>query len=117
MGVKSTTLPAGVGLVEVSGALLSNEEVSGLRKILTGCVDRGLKKLVIDFSGVTFINSSAIGVMVSAHTSYSKRSWELKFCGINKNVHLVLAITNLNKVFSICERREDAITAITPDSK
>jgi len=109
MGVKSTTLPSGIGLIEVHGALLSAEEVSGLRNAVAAFIEHEAKKLLIDFSGVTFINSSAIGVMVSAHTSYSKRSWELKFCGINKNVHLVLAVTNLNRVFSICEQREDAL--------
>lgn len=113
MGVKSLTLPSGIGLIEVRGALLSDDELSGLRKAVTGFIERGERKLLIDFNGVTFINSSAIGVMVSAHTSYSKRSWELTFCGINKNVHLVLAITNLNKVFSIHGSREEALKAFS----
>jgi len=113
MGVKTTTLPSGIGLIEVHGALLSDDEVSGLRKAVTGFIERGEKKLLIDFGAVTFINSSAIGVMVSAHTSYCKRSWELRFCGINRNVHLVLAITNLNKVFTILEEREAGVQSFT----
>jgi len=109
MGALAKTLPSGVGLIELSGPLLSEQELEGLRATARGFVDAGVQKLVIDLSGVTYLNSSAMAVLVSVHTTYSKRHWQLKLCGIKKNVHVVFAITNLDKVFTIEDTRVRAV--------
>jgi hypothetical protein len=40
MGVRTETLPSGVGLIEVRGSLLSDEEVADLRRGVAEFVDR-----------------------------------------------------------------------------
>ncbi|HTY59482.1 MAG TPA: STAS domain-containing protein [Bacteroidota bacterium] len=109
MAIKTEILPGGVGIIEVSGSLLSDEEVAGLRRAIAEFVDRRWRRLLIDFSGTEYLNSSAIGVLVSAHTTYRKRKWELKLCSMNKHVHVIFAITNLMKIFSVYDTREEAL--------
>jgi anti-anti-sigma factor len=109
MAVRTEILPSGVGLIEVRGSLLSDEEVAGLRRAVTEFVDRRWRKLLIDFSETQYLNSSAIGVLVAAHTSYARRQWQLKLCSMNKHVHVIFAITNLMKIFSVYDTKEEAL--------
>ncbi|HEX7574411.1 MAG TPA: STAS domain-containing protein [Bacteroidota bacterium] len=116
MGVRTETLPSGVGLIEVSGSLLSDDEVAGVRRAIAEFVDRRWRRLLIDFSETRYLNSSAIGVLVAAHTTYSKRQWQLKLCSMNKHVHVIFAITNLMKIFSVYDTREEALKSF-PDER
>ncbi len=109
MAVKTSTLEGGVGLIEVKGSLVGGDETDELRRAVAGFVDREYSKLIIDLSGVTYLNSTAIGVLVSAHTTYSKRGWKVKICGINKNINNIFVITKLTLVFEVSETRQDAL--------
>jgi anti-sigma B factor antagonist len=109
MGVRTETLPSGVGLIEIRGSLLSDDEVAGMRRAIAEFVDRRWRRLLIDFSETKYLNSTAVGVLVGAHTTYAKREWQLKLCSMNKHVHVIFAITNLMKIFSVYDTRDEAL--------
>ena len=109
MSVKTSTLEGGVALLEASGSLVGGEETDKVRAAVAGFVDREYQKLVIDLSGVTFLNSTAIGVLVAAQTSYTKKGWKIKLCGVNKNINNIFVITKLTLVFDVHDTREEAI--------
>jgi anti-sigma B factor antagonist len=112
MGVKSTTVQSGkVGVIEVKGSLVGGEETDELRNAVADYVEQGTKKLVIDLSKVTYLNSTAIGVLVSAHTTFSRNKGFVKLCGVNKNINNIFVITKLTLVFDVVETRDDAIKA------
>jgi anti-sigma B factor antagonist len=113
MGLKTSTLDAGIGLIEVSGSLIGGDETDKLRAAVAGFLDREYQKLIIDLSNVTYLNSTAIGVLVSAHTSYSRKGWKIKLCGLNKNINNIFVITKLTLVFDVHETRQDAIKSFT----
>jgi len=113
MEIVTETLPTGIQVIAVSGPLLSEQELEGLRKVVRGFVDREEKKLLIDLGGVTYLNSSAMALLVSVHTTYSKRHWHLKLCNIHKNAYVIFAVTRLDKVFSIADSRAEAIKSFS----
>jgi anti-sigma B factor antagonist len=109
MGVKTSTLPEGnIGLIEAKGSLVGGDETVELRQAVAGFLDRGYERLLIDMSNVTYLNSTAIGVLVAAHTSYSRRGWQVKLCGVNKNINNIFVITKLTLVFDVLESRDQA---------
>jgi anti-sigma B factor antagonist len=110
MALKTSTLPEGnIGLIEAKGSLVGGDETVELRQAVAGFLDRGYEKLIIDLSNVTYLNSTAIGVLVSAYTSYSRRGWQVKLCGVNKNIDNIFVITKLTLVFDVLETRDEAI--------
>lgn len=115
MGVRTETLPSGVGLIEIRGSLLSDEEVAGMRRAIAEFVDRRWRRLLIDFSETKYLNSTAVGVLVGAHTTYAKREWQLKLCSMNKHVHVIFAITNLMKIFSVYDTRDEALKSFSDE--
>lgn len=112
MSVKITTLQNGeIGVIEVKGSLVGGDETDELRNAVADLIEQGNKKLIIDLGKVTYLNSTAIGVLVSAHTTYSRNKGSVKLCGINKNINNIFVITKLTMVFEVCETREDAVKA------
>ena len=116
MAVKTTTLQSGkIGVIEVKGSLVGGEETDELRNAVADFIEQGTKKLIIDLSKVTYLNSTAIGVLVSAHTTFAKNKGRVKLCGINKNINNIFVITKLTLVFDVCETREEAAAAFGND--
>lgn len=113
MAVTTVTLANGIGLIEVKGSLLSEEEAAELREAVAQFVALRWQRLLVDFSETMYLNSTAIGVLVAAHTSYAKREWQLKLCTMHKHVHLIFTITNLMKIFSVYDTREEAMKSFS----
>ena len=113
MSVKTSTLDGGVGLIEVKGSLVGGDETDKVRQSIAGFVDRDYSKLIIDLSGVTYMNSTAIGVLIQGHTSYARRNWQLKLCGINKKIDSIFVITKLTLVFDVHDTRKAALASFT----
>jgi anti-sigma B factor antagonist len=111
MALKTSTLENGIALVEPSGSLVGGDETVDLRAAVAGFVDRNYDKLVIDLSKVNYMNSTAIGVLVSAQTTYSKKGWQVKLCGINKNISNIFVITKLTLVFEVYDTRAEALSS------
>lgn len=109
MSIKTSTLDGGIGLIEARGSLVGGDETVELRRAIAGFVDREYQKLVIDLSKVEYVNSTGIGVLVSGYTSYSKRGWHVKLCGLNKNISNIFVITKLTLVFEVYDSREEAV--------
>jgi anti-sigma B factor antagonist len=113
MGVKTSTLEGGIGLIEAKGSLIGGDETVDLRAGVAGFAEREYQKLLIDLSNVTYLNSTAIGVLVSAHTTYTRKGWQIKVCGVNKNINNIFVITKLTLVFDVHDTREEAIKSFT----
>jgi anti-sigma B factor antagonist len=109
MAIKTSTLDNGIGLIEAKGSLIGGDETVELRQAVAGFADRDYSKLIIDLSNVTYVNSTAIGVLVSAHTTYSRKGWHIRICGMNKNINNIFVITKLTLVFDVFDSREDAV--------
>ena len=109
MAIKSSTLENGIGLIEAKGSLVGGDETVELRQAVAGFAEREYSKLIIDLSNVTYVNSTAIGVMVSAHATYSRRGWRIKVCGMNKNINNIFVITKLTLIFDVYDSRAEAV--------
>lgn len=110
MSTKTSTIPdTGIGLIEVKGSLIGGDETVELRQAIAGFVDREYQKLLIDLGKVEYLNSTAIGVLVSAHATYTKKGWHVKLSGLTKNVKNIFVITKLTLVFEVYDTQEEAI--------
>ena len=113
MAIKTTTLNSGaIGVIEVKGSLIGGEETDEFSNAVADFVEQGNKKLVIDLSKVDYLNSTAIGALVKAHTTYKKNGGRVKLCGINKNINNIFVITKLTMVFEVVDSRDEAVKSL-----
>lgn len=113
MAAKTSTLDGGIGLIEMKGSLTGGDETDELRRAVAGFADRNYHKVIIDLSKVTYLNSTALGVLVSAHTTYTRKGWHIKLCGVNKNIDSIFVITKLSLVFDVYDTRNETIKSFT----
>lgn len=64
--------------------------------------------LIVDMTGVSFIDSSGLGVMVAWFKMCNQQQGKLVFCGLNSHVSRIIGYAKLDKIFSIVENIEEA---------
>jgi anti-sigma B factor antagonist len=69
--------------------------------------------VILDLSGVPYLDSSGLGSLVSACTSATKAGRRMASTGVNKRVLKVLEITKVEQVFLMFPTLSDAIEAFT----
>ncbi|MCU1329198.1 MAG: anti-sigma-factor antagonist [Bryobacterales bacterium] len=110
MSVKLNTRQVGdVSVVDVSGRITLGEGSSALRDTLRDLMAQNNKKILLNLSEVSYIDSSGIGELVSGFTTVTNSGGNLKLLGLTKRVKDLLQITKLYTVFDVHEDEAHAI--------
>ena len=110
MSVKLNTRQVGdVSVIDVSGRITLGEGSSALRDVLRELTAKGTRKILLNLSDVSYIDSSGIGELVSGFTTVTNQGGDLKLLGLTKRVKDLLQITKLYTVFDIHEDEAHAI--------
>jgi anti-sigma B factor antagonist len=64
--------------------------------------------VIIDFTGVPFVDSAGLGALVGAHISAQKARRKISFAGMNTQVMALLEMTRIRGMFSIYDTVEEA---------
>lgn len=107
----STARAGDVSVVSVSGEadLASAPE---LRAALTAAIDGGARRLLVDLSATTFIDSTTLGVLLGAVKRLRPDGGELVVCCTDPNVRRVFEITLLDKIFAIADSVETGLSSL-----
>jgi anti-sigma B factor antagonist len=112
--IKVTELKEGeIVILEPKGNFVGGEETDEMRDTIKKYADSGNKKLIIDLGGVSYLNSTALGVLISSHANYTKREGKVKLCQINKNLENLFVITKLSLIFDSFPNQEEAIASFS----
>jgi len=112
--IKQTDLQEGKTVVlELKGNYVGGEETDELRDTVKKLSDQGNLKLVIDLGEVSYLNSSALGVLIAAHANYAKRGGKIKLCQLNKNLENLFVITKLSLIFDSYPNQVEAIAGFS----
>jgi anti-sigma B factor antagonist len=82
-----------------------------LRDAVTGMIEDGHERIVLDLTKVGFMDSSGLGVLVTALKRIRERDGSLSLVVPEGSVHKVLTITGLDRVFSIHRSVAEATAA------
>lgn len=73
----------------------------GVSKLISDSINNKIKQLVIDLSGVEYLDSSALGMLLLAKESSAKANIEVSLQGAKNTVKQILEIANFGKLFKI----------------
>jgi anti-sigma B factor antagonist len=96
-------------LVELSGRLTVNDDPGRLRQAVADTVQRGATQVVLDLSGVLYIDSTRLGELISAHISLMRQGGTLKLIRTPARIRELLQVAGLDAVFRSYDTLEDAI--------
>jgi len=69
--------------------------------------------MILDFSGVPYLDSSGLGSLVSACTTCVKAGRRFALTGVNQRVQKVFEITKVEQVLLVFPTLADALEALT----
>jgi anti-sigma B factor antagonist len=105
-----------VSVVEVTGKLTSFES-GALRNSIGQLLKEGRKLILLNLSGLVYLDSSGIGDLVQAYMSVIKRGGEMKVVGLSDRVEEILKITQLYQVFQEFQDERSALQSFPGNSK
>lgn len=83
----------------------------GLEKELKSAIAAGCQKIILDFSRVTYIESSGIGAIVRAHRLIKERGGAIVLGGCNESMQKIFKLVNFQRYFKITGSLEEALEA------
>lgn len=108
--INQRTAAANVTVLDVSGRLVfSGGEESLLRNEVAALIGAGERKLLVDLSNVTYIDSGGVGSLVTAYLHTIRRGGQLKVVCPNDRVCRVLKITHLTSVLDVFDTEAQAL--------
>jgi anti-sigma B factor antagonist len=93
------------------GYLTGGDETDELESTIKQLGESGNKHLVINLGETQHLNSTALGVLISAHTNYVRRGGQMKLCSVDKRIENIFVITKLSLVFDVYGSEEQAIAS------
>ena len=101
-----------VHLVVVEGRV-SSATAAELGRILTGPEPDGLRSVVVDLSGVDYINGAGLRVFEAAAARFNGSTGELVVCGLRPAVQAAFRLAGSIPHLTTVESREDALRRFT----
>ncbi len=102
-----------VHILDIEGRLTIEGGTSRFHEAVQRVMRQGGRKLLLNLSGVTHIDSSGIGELVGARTAMENLGGHLKLLHVPPRVHEVLKITKLTTIFDIFEDEETALQSFS----
>jgi anti-sigma B factor antagonist len=111
MNLKIETRQAdGVTIVSCSGRIVSGDEATALRDRLKETLSSS-RQIVLNLSGVSYIDSSGLGMLVGVYSSARSVGADIKLSGLGQRIRDVLQITKLVTVFEAYDNEQQAVAA------
>src|SRR5262245_57769880 len=98
-----------VTIIEPKGKITIGEGDVILRDEITKLLADNKKKLVLDLSEVSYMDSAGVGELVSVYTSVKNRGGELKLACLTKKIKDLLQITQLLTIFDAYDSVDEAL--------
>ena len=86
-----------------------------LKAALGEALESGRTRIVVDLTETTFLDSSALGVLIGAVKRLRTRDGRLTLVNVDPNIAKTFEITGLDQIFTIRPTREEAVAALDAD--
>ena len=81
------------------------------KEVLLQAIDEGAHRVIVDLAGVSFIDSTALGVLVSGGKRLQQSTGTLSIGCPDEKIRRILEITGLDTVFGVYPSRSEALAS------
>ena len=95
------------GRIRISGGTLA------LHRSIRCLVDEGKTKILLNLAGVTHIDSTGLGELISSYVTLSNKGGRIKLVHLTERLQDIMTITKLVTVFDVYDDEADALASFT----
>lgn len=86
-------------IMHLDGDVMGGPEAVQINDEINQMIDEGSLKAVIDLANVGRMNSSGLGILINALSTYKHNGGNLKLAGITPSLQNIMKITRLDNIF------------------
>jgi anti-sigma B factor antagonist len=101
----------GVAVLRVDEARLTYPMLSEFSAAATALIGGGDRRLLLDLSQVTYVDSAAIGCLMDLYRQASAANVSMKLAGVQKRVETMLTMTGVQNFLEVHADRASAIAS------
>ena len=98
MALETKHLESGYAVITISGRLALGGETEKLNAAVNGLLQKGHKRFVLDITGLDYVDSSGVGMLVSCLTNVKKAGGDLKMVGANPRIKRIFNMTGVDSL-------------------
>lgn len=100
---------ADVTVLVLTGEMLLDDGDLAFRKRIHDLIDRGFAKIVLDLGGVTYIDSSGVGMLVAKMKTLKENGGDIKLLHLNRRAESLFGMLKLLIVFETFQDEAAAV--------
>jgi anti-sigma B factor antagonist len=114
--VKISRKPDGdIMILQLSGKIMGGPDHEKFHSEIKSLIAEGYVDLLLNMSKVSWINSTGLGILVTAYHTVKKNDGRLKICAVSDRIDNILNVTQLKLVFETFEECSEAIASFGRD--
>ena len=90
-----------VTLLVLSGEMLLDDGDLAFRRRVHSLIDRGRLKILVDLAGVSYIDSSGVGMMAAKLKTVRERGGDIRLLRLNSRGNRLFTVAKLHTAFEI----------------
>ena len=102
-----------VVVLDLSGKLVLGDGDGLLKDKVHSLVFQGKKQIVLNLGGVSYVDSSGLGALVSSSMTAKNNGGQIKVANLTKRIHDLLSIAKLLTVFESFESEGEAVNSFS----
>ena len=96
-------------VLRLSGDLIGEDNGASVIEVVADAIQKKVMNCIVDISGLRYINSSGIGVLITILTKFRNKGGEVYLMKPSESVQKLLVITKLNAIFQIVQSEEEVL--------
>ena len=102
-----------VTILDLKGRVRMDGGAVELHKAIRSLLDEGKTQILLNLSGVTHIDSTGLGELISIHISVGNKGGEIKLSHLTERLRDLMTITKLVTVFDVHDSESEALASFT----
>lgn len=100
-GTKTYRIEPDITVFEIYGRLNTGDLLRSVEESLQSLVNSGVRKLLIDLTGLTSIDSSGIGMLVSCGGKMDQAGGQMRLVGAQGSVAKVFEVVHMHRILPL----------------
>jgi anti-sigma B factor antagonist len=101
-------------VLDLHGRLVLGPEATDLRRTVASLNSQGKNNIIVNLKDVDYIDSTGLGTLVIAHSTFEKAGGAMKLLHLSKRSAELLILTKLSTVFEMFDDEQAAINSFFP---
>ena len=102
-----------VAVLDLKGRIRINGGTLALHRSIRCLVEEGKTKSLLNLAGVTHMDSTGLGELISSYVTVSNKGGHIKLVHLTECLKDIMTITKLLTVFDVYDNEPDALASFT----